>query len=208
LLETIPFHLRGYEMKRFLVFALLWTAIVTFASCGGEEMTYDAAIEKATFTEIEQALPGARDALTDLDELINKRMPSRYRDEALEDFTAVREFVDIVQFYYLPILNARAHISRAYREIGFGMYTEASDDIQDAIDNLNKAALKSTPGTQAGFEEVKRGLTEIGAVSDETSQANMLALSNAAKKLNMLIEKIKPTVVMTEEGEALIEGQL
>lgn len=195
-------------MKRFLVFALLWTAIVTFASCGGEEMTYDAAVEKATFTEIEQVIPAARDALTDLDELINRRMPSRYRDEALEDFTAVREFVDIIQFYYIPILNARAHISRAYREIGFGMFAEASDDIREAIDNLNKASLKSTPGTQAGFDEVKRGLTDIGEVSEQTSSANMLSLSNAAKKLNMLIEKIKPTVVMTEEGEALIEGQL
>jgi hypothetical protein len=88
------------------------------------------------------------------------------------------------------------------------MYTEASDDIKGAIDNLNKASLKSTPGTKAGFDEVKRGLTEIGTVSDQTSQANMLSLSNAAKKLNMLIEKIKPTVVMTEEGEALIEGQM
>jgi hypothetical protein len=195
-------------MKKFLVFALLWTAIVTFASCGGEEMTYDAAIEKATFTEIEQALPGAREALTELSDLINSRMPARYRDEALEDFTAVREFVDQIQFYYLPVLNARAHISSAYREIGFGMFAEASDDIKDAIDNLNKASLKSTPGTKAAFDEVKRGLMEVQEVSEASSQQNMVSLSNAAKKLNMLIEKIKPTVVMTEEGEALIEGQL
>ena len=195
-------------MKRFLVFALLWTAIVTFASCGGEEMQFDTAIEQATFTEIEQGIPAAREALMDLNETINKRISGRYRDEAMEDYTVVREFVDIIQFYYLPVLNARAHISRAYREIGFGMYTEASDDIKDAVDNLNKASLKSTPGTKAAFDEVKRGLMEVEAISDQSAQQNMLALSNAAKKLNMLIDKIKPTVVMTEEGEALIEGQL
>jgi hypothetical protein len=195
-------------MKRFLIFALLWTAIVTFASCGGEEMEFEAAIEQATFTEIEQSIPAAREALMDLNETINKRISGRYRDEALEDYTKIREFVDIIQFYYLPILNARAHISRAYREIGFGMYTEASDDIKDAIDNINKASLKSTPGTKAAFDEVKRGLMEVEAISDDSAQQNMLALSNAAKKLNMLVEKIKPTVFMTEEGEALIEGQL
>lgn len=195
-------------MKKFLVFALLWTVVVTFASCGGKEMEFDPAIEQATFTEIEQIIPTAREALIDLDESINKRMPSRYRDEALEDYRVVSDFVDIIQFYYLPVLNARAHISRAYREIGFGMYTEASEDIQDAIDNLNKAALKSTEGTKAGFDEVKRGLMEVEAISDQSADQNMIALSDAAKKLNMLIEKIKPTVVMTEEGEALIEGQL
>jgi hypothetical protein len=205
---AIPFHPRRYKMKRFLVFALLWTAIVTFASCGGEEMKYDPAIEPSTFTEIDQSIPAARQALMNLNEAINKHMPARYRDEALTDYTAMREFVDILQFYYLPILNARAHISRAYREIGFGMYSDASQDIKDAVDNLNKAALKSTPGTKAGFDEVKRGLMEVQEVSDQTSQQDMLALSNAAKKLNMLIEKIKPTVVMTEEGEALIEGQI
>jgi hypothetical protein len=195
-------------MKKFLVFALLWSAIITFASCGGEEMTYDPAVEKATFSEIDQSIPPARDALTQLDELINKRMQGKYRDEALAQFKVVSEFVDVLQFYYMPVLNARAQVSRAYRDIGFGMYTEASEDIKGAIDNLNKASLKSTPGTKAGFDEVKRGLIDIGAVSEQTSKANMLALSNAAKKLNMLIEKIKPTVVMTEEGEALIEGQM
>jgi hypothetical protein len=195
-------------MKRFLVFALLWTAIVTFASCGGEEMKYDPAIEQATFTEIDQSIPTARQAVLDLNESINKHMSGRYRDEALAQLKTARDFVDVIQFYYLPILNARAHISRAYREIGFGMYTEASEDIKSAVDNLNKAALKSTPGTKAAFDEVKRGLMEVQAVSDQTSQQNMLSLSNAAKKLNMLIEKIKPTVVMTEEGEDLIEGQI
>jgi plasmid replication initiation protein len=88
------------------------------------------------------------------------------------------------------------------------MYTEASEDIKDAIDNLNKAALKSTGTTKGAFEEVKRGLMEVEAISDQSADQNMIALSNAAKKLNMLIEKIKPTVVMTEEGEAMIEGQL
>jgi hypothetical protein len=195
-------------MKKFLVFALLWTIVVTFASCGGKEMEFNPAIEQATFTEIEQGIPGAREALMDLNETINKRISGRYRDEALEDYKVVSDFVDVIQFYYLPVLNARAHISRAYREIGFGMYTEASEDIQDAIDNLNKAALKSTEGTKAGFEEVKRGLMEVEAISDQSADQNMIALSNAAKKLNLLIEKIKPTVVMTEEGEALIEGQL
>ena len=57
-------------MKRFLVFALLWTAIVTFASCGGEEMVFDPAIEQATFTEIEQVIPAVREALMDLNESI------------------------------------------------------------------------------------------------------------------------------------------
>jgi hypothetical protein len=195
-------------MKRFLVFALLWTAVVTFASCGGEEMTYDPAIEQATFSEMDQSIPTARDALVDLNDLINKRMPSRYREDALKDYDVISQFVDVLQFYYLPILNARAYISRAYWEVGFGMYTEASEDIKDAIDELNKAALKSTPGTRAGFEEVRRGLTDIASVSEDTSKENMLALSNAAKKLNLLIEKIKPKVVMSEEGEALIEGQI
>jgi hypothetical protein len=195
-------------MKKFLVFALLWTIVVTFASCGGKEMEFNPAIEQATFVEIEQAIPGAREALMDLNETINKRISGRYRDEALGDYTVVSDFVDVIQFYYLPVLNARAHISRAYREIGFGMYTEASEDIQDAIDNLNKASLKSTEGTKAAFEEVKRGLMEVEAISDQSAEQNMFALSNAAKKLNMLIEKIKPTVVKTEEGESLIEGQL
>lgn len=195
-------------MKKFLVFALLWTIIVTFASCGGKEMEFDAAIEQATFTEIEQVLPAAREALVDLNETINKRVSGRYRDEALADYKVVSDFVDVIQFYYLPVLNARAHISRAYREIGFGMYAEASEDIKDAIDNLNKAELKSTEGTKGAFEEVKRGLVEVEAISDQSADQNMIALSNAAKKLNMLIEKIKPTIVMTEEGEALIEGQL
>jgi hypothetical protein len=195
-------------MKKFLVFALLWTIIVTFASCGGKEMEFNPAIEQATFTEIEQAIPAAQEALIDLDETINKRVSGRYRDEALEDYKVVSDFVDIIRFYYLPILNARAHVSRAYREIGFGMYTEASEDIKDAIDNLNKASLKSTDATKGAFDEVKRGLVEVEAISDQSADQNMIALSNAAKKLNMLIEKIKPTVVMTEEGEAMIEGQL
>ena len=195
-------------MKKFLVFALLWTVIVTFASCGGKEMEFNATIEQATFAEIEQVIPAAKEALIDLDETINKRVSGRYRDEALEDYKVVSDFVDVIQFYYLPVLNARAHISRAYREIGFGMYTEASGDIKDAIDNLNKAALKSTDATKGAFEEVKRGLMEVEAISDQSADQNMIALSNAAKKLNMLIEKIKPTIVMTEEGEAMIEGQL
>jgi hypothetical protein len=195
-------------MKKFLVFALLWTIIVTFASCGGKEMQFNAAIEQSTFTEIEQAIPAAQEALMDLNESINKRISGKYRDEALADYKVVSDFVDVIQFYYLPVLNARAHISKAYREIGFGMYTEASEDIKEAVDNLNKASLKSTEGTKAGFDEVKRGLMEVEAISDQSADQNMLALSNAAKKLNMLIEKIKPTVVMTEEGEAMIEGQL
>jgi hypothetical protein len=195
-------------MKKFLVFALLWTIIVTFAACGGKEMEFNTDIEQATFTEIEQVIPGAKEALIDLDETINKRVSGRYRDDALEDLKVVSDFVDVIQFYYLPVLNARSHISRAYREIGFGMYTEASEDIQDAIDNLNKASLKSTERTKGGFEEVKRGLMEVEAISDESADQNMIALSNAVKKLNMLIDRIKPTIVMTEEGEALIEGQM
>jgi methyl-accepting chemotaxis protein len=111
----------------------------------------------------------------------------------------------------MPILNARAHISRAYREIQHGMYQEASDDIRKAIDNLNKASLKSTESTQAGFEVVKTGLTEVGSISDASAEAKMVRLSNAARQLNTLIEQIRPTVVVIEEDgetlELLIDGQ-
>jgi hypothetical protein len=195
-------------MKRVLLVAFVLATSLGLTSCGAEKMAWDPAVEQSTFAEIDQSFPPVREVLMDLNESINKRISSRkYKDEALEQFKGVTDFVDILQFYYLPILNARAHIARAYREIDYGMYSEASEDIKKAVDNVNKASLKSTERTKAGFEEVKRGLMEVQAISDQTKQSSMLRLSNAAKKLNLLIEKIKPTVAVTEEGESLIDGQ-
>ena len=201
--------IRGFEMKRLLVLCLVVGVAATLASCGGEEMVWDPAVEQATFTEIDQSLPGVREAMMDLNDSINRRITSRrHKEEAPEHFKGVSDFVDILQFYYLPILNARAHIARAHREIDHGMFAESSDDIKKAVDNLNKAALKSTDNTKAGFDEVKRGLMEITEVSDRNKEASKTRLSNAAKKLNLLIERIRPTVIMTEEGESLVDGQL
>ena len=195
-------------MKRVLLAGLILGVSVMLASCEGEKMEWDPAVEQTTFTEIDQSLPAVREAMMDLNETINKRITSRrYKEEALEQFKGITDFVDILQFYYLPILNARAHIARAYREINHGMYTEASDDIKKAVDNINKASLKSTDNTKAGFDEVKRGLMEVTQISDQSKDASLTRLSNAAKKLNLLIEKIKPTVEVTEEGESLIDGQ-
>ena len=200
--------IRGYEMKKVLVFVGVLAASLVLASCEAEKMEWDPAVEQSTFTELDQAMPALREALMDLNDSINKRITSkRYKDEALEHFKGVTDFVDILQFYYLPILNARAHIARAYREVGQEMYAEASDDIKKAVDNLSKAGLKSTDKTKAGFDEVKRGLMEVTEISDATKDVSMVRLSNAAKKLNLLIEKIQPTVTMTEEGESLIDGQ-
>jgi hypothetical protein len=196
-------------MRRILVLASALALSTILVSCGGEKMEWDAAVEQSTFAEIDQSIPAVREALTDLNESINKRITSaRYKEEALDQYKQVKDFVDVLQFYYLPVLNARAHIARAYREIGYGMYTEASDDIKKAVDNINKAALKSTERTRIGFDEVKRGLLEVEAISDQTAAPSRLRLSNAAKKLNMLIEKIKPVVVTNEEGESLIDGQM
>jgi hypothetical protein len=196
-------------MSKVVVLALVLVFSLVLASCGPEKTPWEPAVEQATFTEIDQALPALREALMDLNESVNKRITSRkYKEEAIAQLKGVTDFADMLQFYYLPILNARAHIARAYREIGHGMYTEASDDIKKAIDNINKAALKSTDDTKAGFDEVKRGLMEVKEISDKTVEPSLVRLTNAAKKLNMLIEKIKPTVVMTEEGESLIKGEL
>ena len=195
-------------MRKFLLAGLILGVSVVLASCGAEKMEWDPAVEQSTFTEIDQSLPAVREAMMNLNESINKRITSkRYKDQALEEFKGVTDFVDVVQFYYLPILNARAHIARAYREITHGMYGEASDDIKKAVDNINKASLKSTDKTKAGFDEVKRGLMEVTQISDQTKDPSLTRLSNAAKKLNLLIEKIKPTVIVTEEGESLIDGQ-
>jgi len=195
-------------MKKVVLFALALSVSLVMASCEGEKAVWEPAIEQSTFTEIDQALPPLREAMMDLNESINKRITSkRYKDEALAQFKQVTDFVDIMQFYYLPVLNARAYIARAYREIGHAMYAEASEDIKKAIDNINKASLKSTDNTRTGFEEVKRGLMEVSEISDQSADANRVRLSNAAKKLNILIEKIKPTVVVTPEGESLIEGE-
>jgi hypothetical protein len=195
-------------MRKALLTVLSLGCALAIVSCAAEEREWDPAVEQSTFTEIEQSLPAAREAAMALDELINRRMSSRYRDDATEELRQLQDFMDAIQFYYMPILNARAHIARAYREIDHGMYTEASEDIRKAADNLTKASLKSTEATKAGFEEVKRGLMEVQQVSDDTAETSMVKLSNAAKKLNLLIERIKPTVVKTEEGESLIDGQL
>lgn len=195
-------------MRKFLVTGLILGVSVVLASCGAEKTVWDPSVEQSTFTEIDQSLPAVREAMMALNETINRRITSkRYKDEALEQFKGVADFVDVVQFYYLPILNARAHIARAYREIDYGMYGEASDDIKKAVDNINKASLKSTDNTKAGFDEIKRGLMEVTQISDQTKDPSLTRLSNAAKKLNLLIEKIKPTVMVTEEGESLIDGQ-
>jgi hypothetical protein len=200
---------RGNEMKKLLLFVLLVASAIALASCEGEKMVWEPAVEQSTFTEIEQILPGATESLAELNEIINRRISSnRYKDEAIEHFTKVNDFVYVVQLYYLPILNARAHIARAYREIQHGMYSEASDDIRKAVDNINKAGLKSTEGTQRAFDVVKEGLMSVEQISDATADASLLRLVNAAKQLNMLIEKIEPVVVMTEEGEHLIDGQM
>jgi hypothetical protein len=196
-------------MRKGLLFTVMLAVSVALVSCGGKKMTWEPAVEQSTFEEIDQSLPGLREALMNLNETINKRITTtRYKEEALAQLASVSAFADILQFYYLPVLNARAHIDRAYREIDYGMYTDASDDIKKGIDNLNKASLKSTDNTKAGFDEVKRGLMEVDRISDDTAQAHMVRLANAAKKLNLLIEKIKPVVVKTEEGESLINGQL
>jgi hypothetical protein len=195
-------------MRRVSLLVAALACSVLLVSCAEDKMEWVPDVEQSTFIEIEQSLPALRESMMELNDTINKRITTkRYKDEALEQFAKTTEFIDVLQFYYLPILNARAHIARAYREIGYGMYMEASDDIKKARDNLNKASLKSTERTQAGFEEVKRGLMEVEAISDETADVSRVRLTNAAKKLNMLIEKIRPTVVMTEEGEALIDGQ-
>jgi hypothetical protein len=196
-------------MKRFLLLAVVLAASLILGSCAQEKTVWEPAVEQSTFTEMDQALPGVREAMMDLDETINKRISSkRYKEEALGQFKMVTDFVDILQFYYLPILNARAHIARAYREIDQGMYSEASDDIRKAVDNINKAALKSTEGTKTGFDVVKEGLMQVSQISDQTSDASKTRLANAAKQLNMLIEKIKPVIIMTEEGESLVDGQI
>jgi len=193
-------------MRRFLSAALVLGLGLLVISCGGEKMKWDADTEQSTFAEIDQSLPDVRAALVDLGKNLEK-MPRREKEAAMGQYTQVRDFVEILTLYYMPILNARAHISRAYREIEFGMYLEASEDIRKAIDNLNKASLKSTESTQAGFEVVKKGLGEVSGISDASAEASMMRLSNAAKQLNTLIEQIRPSIVMTEEGEMLVDGQ-
>jgi hypothetical protein len=196
-------------MRRAVVLVILASATLLLTSCGGTEVEWNADIEKAGFTEMDDAFPALRDAMTELDETINRRISSsRYKNEALEDYKAITDFVDILQFYYLPVLNARVMISRAYREVELGLYTQAVEDISNAVDFVNKAALKSTERTRVGFDRVKAGLIDVGEVSDATKETGLLKLSNAAKMLNILIEQITPTVVVTEEGESLIDGQI
>jgi hypothetical protein len=196
-------------MRRAAALVILASAALLLTSCGGTEVEWNADVEKAGFTEVDDALPSLRDAMTGLDETINRRISSsRYKTEALEDYKVITDFVDVLQFYYLPVLNARAMISRAYREVELGMYAEAVEDIGSAVDLVNKAALKSTESTKVGFDKVKESLLNVGEVSDATRQASLLKLSNTAKMLNILIEQINPVVVTTEEGESLIDGQM
>ena len=193
-------------MRRVSLVVLVLGLSMLVSSCGGEKVAWDPAVEQSTFTEIEQSLPAARQALLDLDDAI-ENVPRRQRDEAMEQYVQVRDFVEVMYLYYLPILNARAHIARAYREIDYGMYSEASEDIRKAIDNLSKAALKSTDNTKEGFDVVKDGLKEVSEISDVTAESHMARLSNACRQLNALIEKIRPIIVETEEGELLVDGQ-
>ncbi len=196
-------------MRRAVVLIALASAALLLTSCGGREVEWNADIEKAGFTEVDNALPTLRDAMIELDETINRRISSgRYKNEALEDYKVITDFVDILQFYYLPVLNARAMISRAYREVELGLYTEAVEDIGKAVDLVNKASLKSTERTRIGFDKVKEGLLNVGEVSDSTKETSLVKLANVAKMLNILIEQITPTVVVTEEGESLIDGQI
>jgi hypothetical protein len=196
-------------MRRAVVLIVLASTALLLTSCGGTEVEWNADIEKAGFTEIDGAFPALRDAMMELDETINRRISSgRYKNEALEDYKVISDFVDILQFYYLPVLNARAMISRAYREVELGLYAEAVEDIGKAVDNVNKAALKSTERTRVGFDKVKDGLMNVGEVSDATRETSLVKLANVAKMLNILIEQITPMVVVTEEGESLIDGQI
>lgn len=196
-------------MRRAVVLTMLASVALLLTSCGGTEVAWNADIEKAGFTEMDDSFPALRDAMTELDETINRRISSsRYKNEALEDYKVITDFVDVLQFYYLPVLNARSLISRAYREVELGMYAEAVEDIGKAVDLVNKAALKSTPSTQVGFDKVKESLLNVGQVSDTTKEASLAKLSNTAKMLNILIEQINPMIVVTEEGESLIDGQM
>lgn len=196
-------------MRRAVVLIVLASAALLLTSCGGREVEWNADIEKAGFTEMDNAIPALRDAMMELDETINRRISSgRYKNEALEDYKVITDFVDILQFYYLPVLNARAMISRAYREVELGLYTEAVEDIGKAVDLVNKASLKSTERTRVGFDKVKEGLLNVGEVSDSTKETSLVKLANVAKMLNILIEQITPMVVVTEEGESLIDGQI
>lgn len=196
-------------MRRAVVLAMLASVALLITSCGGNEVVWNADIEKAGFTEINDTFPVLRDAMTELDETINRRISSsKYKNEALEDYKVITDFVDVFQFYYLPVLNARARISRAYREVELGMYAEAVEDIGKAVDLVNKAALKSTESTKIGFDKIKESLINVGEVSDATKEASLVKLSNTAKMLNILIEQINPVVVVTEEGESLIDGQI
>ena len=196
-------------MRRAVVLTVLTSIALLLTSCGGTEVAWNADIEKAGFSEMDDSFPGLRDAMTELDETINRRISSsRYKNEALEDYKVITDFVDVLQFYYLPVLNARAMISRSYREVELGMYAEAVEDIGSAVDLVNKAALKATPNTKVGFDKVKDSLLNVGQVSDATKETSLVKLSNTAKMLNILIEQINPMVVVTEEGESLIDGQM
>lgn len=196
-------------MARILMIGIACLLVSATVVCGAKQQPWDPEVEKSTFTEISRPVGTAREGLVDLYNIINKQITNKAaKEEALAKLKEVSDFVDILQFYYLPILNARAYVSRAYREVQYSMYTEAAEDIKKAVEELNKAGLKSTESTKAAFDLVKNGLVSMQEVSDKTKKANLVKLSNCAKQLNMLIEKIRPTVVKTEEGETLIEGNL
>ncbi|MGD8628371.1 MAG: hypothetical protein PVH52_04760, partial [bacterium] len=66
-------------MRRFVVAALVLALSLTVISCGGKDMVWDQDIEQSTFTEIEQGMPAAREALADLGETLEK-LPRRDRE--------------------------------------------------------------------------------------------------------------------------------
>ncbi len=196
-------------MRSILITVALTIMFSATIACGAKQQPWDPEVEKSTFTEITRPLATAREGLVDLHAIINKEIKTKAtKDQALAKLKEVSDFVDLLQFYYLPILNARSYVSRAYREVQYSMYTEAAEDIKKAIEELDRAGLKSTEKTKAAFDVVKNGLISMKEISDKTKKANLVKLSNSAKQLNMLIEKIRPTIVTTEEGENLVEGNL
>lgn len=188
-----------------LVLSLVVLATVAYA----KQQPWDPEVEKSSFTEINRPVAAARENVVDLYAIINKEIKRKSaKDQALTTLKKLSDFVDILQFYYLPVLNARSYVSRAYREVQYSMYTEAAEDIKKAVEEIDRAGLKATEPTKAAFDLVKNGLISIQEISDKTKKSSLLKLSNSAKQLNMLIEKIRPTIVTTEEGENLVEGNL
>ncbi|MGQ9603916.1 MAG: hypothetical protein ACUVUU_06850 [bacterium] len=194
-------------MRRLTILVLSLVVLATVAYA--KQQPWDPEVEKSSFTEINRPVATARENVMDLYAMINKEIKTKSaKDQALTTLKKLSDFVDILQFYYLPVLNARSYVSRAYREVQYSMYTEAAEDIKKAVEELDRVGLKATEPTKAALDLVKNGLISIQEISDKTKKPSLLKLSNSAKQLNMLIEKIRPTIVTTEEGENLVEGNL